>query len=218
MRGGTAGPGGAGRHWSGTAGPVDVFDAKADAMALLASLGVATNGLQVAAGGSPAFHPGRSGTLRFGPKTVLGTFGELHPRVLAALGVAGPVAAFEIILDDIPAPKSRATKARARLDLSDFMPLQRDFAFIVDQTVKAGEIVRAAQGADRALIADVSVFDVYVGPGVAAGKKSVAVAADDPAAREDADRRRDRRRDDEDRERGRQENRRRIERMNACTE
>ena len=177
VRGGTARPGGAGRHWSGAAGPVDVFDAKTDAMALLASLGVSTGGLQVTAGGSPAFHPGRSGTLKFGPKTVLGTFGELHPRVLAAMGVSGPVAAFEIILDDIPAPKSRATKAKARLDLSDLMPLQRDFAFIVDQAVEAGDIVRAVQDADRALVAAVSVFDVYVGPGVAAGKKSIAVTA-----------------------------------------
>ena len=177
VRGGTARPGGAGRHWSGAADPVDVFDAKTDAMTLLASLGVSTGGLQVTAGGSPAFHPGRSGTIKFGTRTILGTFGELHPRVLAAMGVAGPVAAFEIILDDIPAPKSRVTKAKAHLDLSDLMPLQRDFAFIVDQAVEAGEIVRAARGADRALVAAVSVFDVYVGPGVAAGKKSVAVAA-----------------------------------------
>ncbi len=176
VRGGTARPGGAGRHWSGTAGTVGAFDAKADAMALLASLGVATGGLQVTAGGSPAFHPGRSGTLRLGPKAVVGTFGELHPRVLAAMGVDGPVVGFEVILDDIPAPKSRPTKAKPRLDLSDFMPLQRDFAFIADQAVEAGDIVRAAQGADRALIADVGVFDVYAGPGVAPGQKSVAVA------------------------------------------
>ena len=177
VRGGTARPGGAGRHWSCAAGPVDVFDAKGDALALLTGLGVATGGLQVVAGGSPAFHPGRSGTLRFGPKAIIGTFGELHPRVLAAMGIDGPVVGIEIVLDDIPAPKSRPTKSRARLDLSDLMPLQRDFAFIVDGAVEAGDIVRAAEGADRTLISAVGVFDVYAGPGVATGKKSVAIAA-----------------------------------------
>ena len=131
----------------------------------------------VAAGGSRAFHPGRSGTLRFGPKAVVGTFGELHPRVLAAMGVDGPVVGFEVILDDLPLPKARPTKAKARLDLPDLMPLQRDFAFIVDEAVAAGDIVRAAQGADRTLVTEVGVFDVYVGPGVAEGKKSVAVTA-----------------------------------------
>ncbi len=177
VRAGTMKITGSGRHWSGAAGAVDVQDAKADAMGLLAALGVPTGGLQVVAGAGTAFHPGRSGTLRFGPKTIIGRFGELHPRVLAAMDVAGPIVGCEIILDDIPAPKSRATKAKPRLELSDFMPLQRDFAFIVDQTVEAGDIVRAASGADRALIADVVVFDIYAGQGVPAGKKSVAVAA-----------------------------------------
>ncbi len=177
VRGGTAGRGGAGRSWSGAAGEVGVFDAKADAIALLAALGVSTGGLQIAAGATSAFHPGRSGTLRFGPKAVIGHFGELHPKVLGALGLEGPMVGFEIVLDDIPAPKSRPTKAKARLDLSEFMPLHRDFAFIVADTVKAGDIVRAAQAADRALVTEVTVFDVYAGPGVPAGSKSVAVAA-----------------------------------------
>jgi phenylalanyl-tRNA synthetase beta chain len=177
VRGGTAGPAGAGRHWAGASGPVGVFDAKADAMALLAALGVPTGGLQIGAGASSAFHPGRSGTLRFGPKSVIGQFGEIHPRVLAALDVAGPIVGFEIVLDDIPAPKSKATKARARLDLPDYMPLQRDFAFIVDSGVQAGDIVRAAQNADKTLIGEIIVFDVYAGQGVPDGKKSVAVTA-----------------------------------------
>ena len=177
VRAGTMKITGSGRHWSGLAGAVDVQDAKADAMGLLAALGVPTGGLQVVAGAGTAFHPGRSGTLRFGPKTIICRFGELHPRVLAAMDVAGPIVGCEIILDNIPAPKSRATKAKLRLELSDFMPLQRDFAFIVDQTVEAGDIVRAASGADRALIAGVVVFDIYAGQGVPAGKKSVAVAA-----------------------------------------
>ena len=177
VRTGTAGRGGPGRHWSGAAADADVFDAKADAMAMLAALGVPTGGLQVVAGATAAFHPGRSMTLRFGPKNVIGHAGELHPRVLAAMDVAGPVVAFEMILDDIPAPKSKPTKAKARLELPDFMPLTRDFAFIVDAAVEAGEIVKAAQGADRTMVTRVAVFDVYTGSGVPEGKKSVAVAA-----------------------------------------
>ena len=177
IRKGTASPRGAGRHWSGASEPVSVFDAKADVMALLVALGVATGGLQTVPGGSPAFHPGRSAILRFGPKNVVGVFGELHPRVLAALDIAGPVVGFEVILDDIPAPKSKPTKAKARLDLAELMPLQRDFAFIVDNAVEAGDIVKAALGADRSLITDIVVFDVYAGQGVPEGKKSVAIAA-----------------------------------------
>jgi len=177
VRGGTAGRGGAGRHWSGAADRVDLFDAKADAMALLAALGVPTGGLQVVAGASSAFHPGRSAVLRFGPKTIVGQFGELHPRVLAALDLDLPIVGFEVILDDIPAPKSKPTKARARLDLPDFMPLSRDFAFIVDRSVEAAEVVRAVAAADKSLIADVIVFDVYTGAGVPDGKKSIAVTA-----------------------------------------
>jgi phenylalanyl-tRNA synthetase beta chain len=177
VRAGTAKRSGSGRHWSGAAGPVDVFDAKADAMALLEALGVPTGGLQVVAGGPSSFHPGRSGILRFGPKGVIGAFGEIHPSVLAALDVIGPMAGFELILDDIPAPKSKATKAKPRLDLSDFMPLRRDFAFLVDRSVEAASIVRAALGADRALVADVAVFDLYEGQGVPPGRKSVAITA-----------------------------------------
>ena len=177
IRTGTAGRGGSGRHWSGAAPAADVFDVKADAMALLAALGVPTGGLQIVAGATAAYHPGRSMTLRFGPKTVIAHVGELHPRVLAALDVAGPVVGFEMILDDIPAPKSKATKAKARLDLPEFMPLTRDFAFIVDGRIQAGDIVRAAQAADRTMVTKVTVFDVYAGQGVPEGKKSVAIAA-----------------------------------------
>ena len=177
VRSGTAKTGAGGRHWSGASGVVDVFDAKADVMALLHALGVPTGGLQVVAGGSPVFHPGRSGILRFGPKTVLGSFGELHPRVLAAMDIDSPLVGFELCLDDVPTPKMKATKAKQRLDLSDLMPLRRDFAFVVDRAVEAGSIVKAALGADRALITDVAIFDIYEGQGVPADKKSVAIAA-----------------------------------------
>ena len=177
VRTGSATARGAGRHWSGTGAPAGVFDAKADALALLAGLGVPTGGLQIVPGATSAFHPGRSMTLRFGPKGIVGFAGELHPRVLAALDVGGPIAAFEVVLDDIPSPKSRPTKAKARLEPSNFMPLTRDFAFIVECGVPAAEIIKAAQAADKTLVADVTVFDVYVGPGIPDGKKSVAVAA-----------------------------------------
>jgi phenylalanyl-tRNA synthetase beta chain len=176
LRRASARPQGSGRHWSGAAGDVSAFDAKEDAMALLSALGVATGGMQLVAGGPAWFHPGRSGTLQFGPKNIVGWFGELHPRALEALDVSGPLVAFEIVLDDIPAPKARPTKAKGKLDISEFMPLERDFAFIVDRAVRAGDILRAAQGAERALIADASVFDVYEGAGVPEGKKSVAIS------------------------------------------
>jgi len=167
---------GLGRHWSAPARAAGVFDAKADAFALLQSLGVATGGLQIVAGAPGWWHPGRSATLQFGPKAVVGHFGELHPRALAELDVEGPVAAFEIILDALPAPKAKPTKTKPKLELSDLQPLARDFAFLVDRGTPAGALVKAVQGADRALIADVRVFDVYEGKGVPDGRKSVAVA------------------------------------------
>jgi phenylalanyl-tRNA synthetase beta chain len=176
LRTGSAKRRGAGRHWSDRSGEVDAFDAKADALALLDALGIATGGLQVVPGGPPWFHPGRSGTLQFGPKGVIGHFGELHPGVIEALDAQGPHAAMEIILDALPATKVRATKIRPPLDLPTLMPLERDFAFIVDRSVRALDVVKAAQAADRALVTDVSVFDVYEGPGIAEGKKSIALA------------------------------------------
>lgn len=176
IRRGTARPEGAGRHWDGGARAVDLFDAKADALALLATLGVAVEKLQIVPGGPDYLHPGRSGRLQFGPKNVIGHFGELHPAVLKALDVKGPIVAFELTLDAIPAPKAKPTKARAKLDLSEFQPLTRDFAFVVDRDVAAGDILRAAQGAERNLVTDVEVFDVYEGEHVGEGRKSVAIA------------------------------------------
>jgi phenylalanyl-tRNA synthetase beta chain len=167
---------GAGRHWSAKPKRVDVFDAREDAMTLLQALGVATGGLQIVSGGPSWWHPGRSATLQFGPKAVIGHYGELHPRVLQKLDVEGPVAAFEIVLDLLPAPKSKPTKIKPKLELSDLQPLSRDFAFIVDKAAAAGDLVRAVASADRALIVDVGVFDVYEGAGVPEGKKSVGVA------------------------------------------
>ncbi len=176
LRRGTARAEGVGRRWDGEAKPVDVFDAKADAMALLAALGIPTGGLQIVPGGPSWYHPGRSATLQFGPRAVLGAFGELHPRILKALDVKGPLVAFELTLDALPAPKAKPTKMKPKLALSDFQPLTRDFAFVVDREVAAAEIVKSAGAADRNLVTEVTVFDVYEGPHVGEGKKSVAIA------------------------------------------
>jgi phenylalanyl-tRNA synthetase beta chain len=166
---------GLGRSWSPPAGEVDAFDAKADALAVLVAAGAPAQALQVVPGGPPWFHPGRSGTIQIGPQNVLGHFGELHPRALEALDAEGPLVAFEVILENIPQPKARATRARPVLELSPFQPVERDFAFVVDRTVKAAEILRATQSVDRKLITNVTVFDVYEGEGIEPGKKSIAI-------------------------------------------
>jgi phenylalanyl-tRNA synthetase beta chain len=166
---------GSGRHWSGS-GPVDAFDAKADALAVLAAAGAPVQALQVVPGGPPWLHPGRSGTIQIGPQNVLGHFGELHPRALEALGAEGSLVAFEVILERVPEPRAKATRAKSPLELSAFQPVERDFAFVVDRTVRAGDLVRTAQSADRKLITNVSVFDVYEGEGIPPDKKSIAIA------------------------------------------
>jgi phenylalanyl-tRNA synthetase beta chain len=175
IRRGLSNPNEIGRHWYGS-GQADAFDAKSDAFAVLAAAGAPMQALQVVPGGPAWFHPGRSGTIQIGPQNVLGHFGELHPRMLAALGAEGPIAAFEVILEKIPEPKAKPTKAKPVLDLSPFQPVTRDFAFIVSRDVKAGDIVRAAQNVDKKLIAAVDVFDVYEGKGVDPDKKSIAIA------------------------------------------
>jgi phenylalanyl-tRNA synthetase beta chain len=169
-------PSGIGRHWSKHDGEVDAFDAKADALAVLTAAGAPPQALQVVPGGPPWFHPGRSGTIQIGPQNILGHFGELHPSALEALDAEGPLVAFEVILERIPEPKAKATRAKAALDLSPFQPVERDFAFLVERNVKAADVVRAAVGVDRKLITSVSVFDVYEGTGIAPGKKSIAIA------------------------------------------
>ncbi len=174
VRRGRAKAGGEGRNWSG-GGSVDVFDAKSDAIGLLAALGVA-NAVQVAPGGPAFLHPGRSATLQFGPKTIVGWFGQLHPSVCEALDAEGPIVGFEIILDAVPAPKAKLTRAKQKLERSDFMPVERDLAFVVDANVRAGDIVKAAQSAERSLVSDVGVFDVYQGKGLPDGAKSVAIS------------------------------------------
>jgi phenylalanyl-tRNA synthetase beta chain len=179
LRRALARPSGIGRHWSrhdGKAGEVDAFDAKADALAVLTAAGAPAQALKVVPGGPLWFHPGRSGTIQIGPQNILGYFGELHPSALEALDAEGPLVAFEVILERIPEPKAKPTRAKPALDLSPFQPVERDFAFLVERNVKAADVVRAASGVDRKLITGVSVFDVYEGTGIPLGKKSIAIA------------------------------------------
>jgi len=157
----------------GTRRPVDVWDARADAEAILTALG-APEKLTVIRQVNPWWHPGRSAKLGLGPKVVLAGVGEVHPRVLAALDVKGPAVAFAIHLDTIPQPKARTT-TRAALKLSDFQAVERDFAFVVDDRVEGLALVNAAQGADKALIESVRVFDEFAGGSLGAGKKSLAL-------------------------------------------
>ena len=176
VRRGAARPVYPGRHWAVADANVDFYDAKADAMALLEALGVPTGGLMITSGGPSYLHPGRSATLKFGPKAVIGCFGELHPRALEALDAKGPLVAFEICLDRLLPPKARPTRMKPKLVLSDFQPVERDFAFIVAEDVAAGDVLKAAQSAERSLITDVRLFDVYRGQGIADGAKSLAIS------------------------------------------
>jgi phenylalanyl-tRNA synthetase beta chain len=163
------------RRWDGVRDD-DLFRLKGELMALMDELGAPTGSLQIAQGqAGPWWHPGRSARLQLGPKTVLAEFGELHPAALKALDIEGPVYAFEIRLEAIPEPKRRAIKTRPALELSPLMPLTRDFAFVTDEAAAAGDLVRAILGADKTLIAGARVFDLYQGPGVPAGMKSLAV-------------------------------------------
>jgi phenylalanyl-tRNA synthetase beta chain len=163
------------RHWGG-AQPDALMTLKGDLFALLEELGANVGAMQIAQGAAgPYWHPGRSAALQLGPKTTLATFGEIHPAALKALDVNGPIYGFEITLDSLPAPKRRAVKTKPAFDGSALMPLSRDFAFLTDRAKPAGDLARAAAGADKALIAGVRVFDIYAGKGVPEGEKSVAL-------------------------------------------
>jgi len=167
-----------GRNWLTAERTVDVFDAKADAQAALAAAGAPMDNVQVFGGANGApewYHPGRSGSLRLGPKTVLAYFGELHPGTVQKMGLKGPLAGFEVFLDNLPRGKAKKSQARALVKLSALQSVDRDFAFVVDATLPAAHVVRAARGADKGLIKDVQLFDVYQGDGVAEDKKSVAI-------------------------------------------
>ena len=164
-----------GRDWAG-AEDITALTAKADVISALKVMGANTDNLLTMEAVGSYWHPGRSASLRLGPKNVLASFGEVHPRALKALGIEGRVVAFEIAPDNLPAPRKKSgSKAKKALTLSDLMPVHRDFAFIVDESVKSGDILKAAKGADKQLISDVTLFDVYRGKGVDDGQKSLAI-------------------------------------------
>lgn len=153
---------------------VDIYDAKADAMAVLSAIGAPAK-LMTMRSAPEWFHPGRSAVLSLGPKNPLGIFGEVHPKVLSAMGVKGPAVAFSILLENLPAKKKKSA-TRAALNVSDLQVVERDFAFVVESSVEADAIIRAAQGADKSLISEAYVFDVFEGASVGEGKKSVAIS------------------------------------------
>jgi len=180
IRCGTHNHHGQGRHWSGTAKPVTLFEAKADAFALLEQLGMNVENLQITTDAPDWYHPGRSGVLRLGPKNIIGTFGELHPAIITAFDMKGPIVACEINLDALPSPKaSKKKKSRSKgaMQITDLQPVTRDFAFVVDATVSASDLIRAAKGADKKLITNISLFDVFEGESLEEGKKSLAIEA-----------------------------------------
>lgn len=174
VRAGSARLEGANRHWSANADIVDFFAVKADALGVLAALGQDPAKVQITGDAPEWFHPGQSATLRLGPKIVLGHFGVFHPQVLKLLDVTLPAAGFEMDLDALPVRK-RKTASKPALDIVDLQPVRRDFAFILDQEVPAADVVRAAQGSNKALITDVTIFDLFEGESLGTGKKSLAI-------------------------------------------
>jgi phenylalanyl-tRNA synthetase beta chain len=160
------------RHWEAKPRSVDAFDAKADALALLQTFGVPVENLQTLPETPSYYHPGRSAVLRLGP-TILAQFGELHPDVLKACDVKGAAVGFEVFLDRVPLARSKGP-ARPLLDASPFQPLERDFAFLVDAAVPADKLTRAAKSADKALITEAKVFDLFQCVALPEGKKSIA--------------------------------------------
>ena len=162
------------RSWTKASHPSDAFDAKSDMLATIETAMGAPMTAPVKAGAPAWYHPGRSGTLALGPK-ILGQFGDIHPKILAAFDLKGPVSGFEVLLDALPDSKTKS-KARPVFLPSPFQAVERDFAFVVDVKVSADEVLRAARGVDRNLIESVAIFDVYEGKGVPEGKKSLAIS------------------------------------------
>lgn len=172
VRFGAAGP----RHWARPPRPIDALDAKADAIAALAAAGVKTDALSVDTGGAAHYHPGQSGRLMLGPKVVLAAFGALHPRVLRVFDVESACVGFEVFLDNLPKPRARPSRSRPPVELVPYPPVDRDFAFVVPEAVSADALIKAVRGADKTLVREVALFDVYEGKGVPEGQKSMALA------------------------------------------
>jgi len=163
------------RGWrSGKAQPFAAFDAKEELLALLAAAGAPVANLQNMGEASAAYHPGQSGTLRLGPKVVLAEYGVLHPGLARQFGLTGTVVAGEVFLDAIP-PKRKTGALRPPYAPPALQAVKRDFAFIVPDAVEADALVRAVRGADKKSIVDARLFDVFTGPGVDEGHKSLAI-------------------------------------------
>ncbi|WP_262693286.1 phenylalanine--tRNA ligase subunit beta [Kordiimonas aquimaris] len=163
------------RHWASPQQSVDVFDVKRDALAALDAAGAPISNLQVFAEAPGYYHPGRSGTLRLGPKNILAAFGELHPGVLRNMDIDAAVAGFEVMLENIPAQKKKSANKGA-LNLSNLQSVERDFAFLLSTDKAVSDLIRAVKGADKTHVEAVSVFDVYEGKGVPEGHRSIAVS------------------------------------------
>jgi phenylalanyl-tRNA synthetase beta chain len=161
--------GGTGLHWRGEK-PYDIFSVKADLMAVLANLGVNVEGVQLSRAVPSYYHPHAAGRVSLGAKNTLGFFGELHPAILRSFGIESKVFAFECWLDNVPTPK---TKRKANYSVSEFQASKRDFAFIAEANLPAGELQLAIKKAGGALVKSVELFDLYQGDNMQAGKKSL---------------------------------------------
>ena len=164
------------KHWNQGPRTVDVFDAKADALAVLEDLGAPAAKLQATAEAPAWYHPGRSGVLCLGPKNKLAYFGEIHPGLLKRMGIKGQIIGFEIFVDALPKPKAKPSARKPHLNLPQLHTVDRDFAFVVNDDVAASAVVNAAIGADKKLITNVSVFDVFSGENLGEAKKSIAIS------------------------------------------
>lgn len=171
LRTGRSGP----RHWDTPARLVDVFDAKADALAAIAAAGLPTDSLQITTGAPNWYHPGRSGCVKMG-NTVLAFFGEIHPGTLKMMNLKGIFVGFELFFDALPPVRIKPSKAKPLLKIPTLLPVERDFAFIIDDTISADAVQRAAKTADKAMISAVSVFDLYQKADLPEGKKSLAIS------------------------------------------
>ena len=163
------------KDWTNSMRAYDVFDVKADALAVIAAAKGPIEAPQITTDAPSYYHPGRSGVIRLG-KNVLAYFGELHPAILKALDIKTNVMAFEVFLDNIPLPRDVKSKAKKKLELSPLQAVDKDLAFVVARNVSAVSIAAAAKNADRSNIADVRIFDVYEGENLPEDKKSVAIS------------------------------------------
>jgi phenylalanyl-tRNA synthetase beta chain len=163
------------QKWNNSNKPVDVFDAKTDALAALEAAGAPIDSLETVAIAPSWYHPGRSGSIKLGPKTTLATFGELHPATLKALDANGPMVGFEVFLDAIPQPRQKKTKGKKPLKINDLQSVERDFAFIVNADVPSSDLIKAASRADNLYITNITLFDVFAGKGLVEGTKSLAL-------------------------------------------